>query len=78
MTPCVRCGADATQTLHPLSLKACDDCERAWLREESLSVEAVLAVVGAFPEARVPYREHFKRFAAELLKRTEAWVKESR
>lgn len=77
MTPCIRCGTNATRTLHPLSMKACDDCERAWLREESLSQDAVAKAIGPWPGER-SYREHCAVFDAELLKRTTAWVKESR
>lgn len=71
---CFDCGTAATYVMHPLELVACPDCFRAWIREESLSVEAVEAAVGAFHVSNQPYAEHCARFDAEMLSRTRAWV----
>lgn len=74
---CCRCGARATADLLPLTLRACAECERAWLRDESLSTESVIEAIGEFGKSGRGYVEHLKAFAAELLKRTEAWAKAS-
>lgn len=77
MTGCIRCGASGVYVTHPLKLVACDDCYRAWIRDESCSFEVVEAAVGWYDRSR-PYAEHCKRFDAELLARTQAWAKEGR
>lgn len=74
---CFKCPSRATSVLLPLELVACADCERAWLREESLSTESVIEAIGEFGKSGRGYVEHLKAFAAELLKRTEAWAKAS-
>lgn len=77
-TGCVRCGAAGSHVLHPLELVACDNCTHAWLREESLSVRAVLDAAGLPHVVAHNYAEHSKRFDAELLKRTLSWAKKAR
>ncbi len=73
---CVKCGAAGSYVMHPLKRVACADCYRAWIRDESCSVEAVEAAVGRFHvNATGSYSEHCARFDAELLKRTTEWVK---
>lgn len=70
---CFCCGAPAAYVLFPLELVGCADCFRAWIREESLSVEAIEAAVGIFA---TDYAAHMKAFDAEMSKRTAAWVAE--
>lgn len=72
MSACVRCGAKTNNVLLPLKLVACRDCETAWLREESCEVATIEKAIGA-PKGEA-YADWSKRFAAELLKRTEAWA----
>ena len=73
---CIRCGADGRYVLYPLELVACADCMTAWTREESLCVESIEAVVGAFNGTG--YAGHSKAFDAELSARTVAWAKTAR
>ena len=74
---CVSCGTSATYVMFPLELVACANCFRDWIREESLSVEAIEAAIGVFHVNQTgSYSEHVKLFDAELSKRTRAWVAE--
>ena len=73
---CFACGASGTHVLFPLELVGCQECFLAWIREESLSVEAVETAVGTFNGTG--YAAHASRFDAELMRRTRAWVDERR